>query len=96
MKNLITVAGISTMPNTGALYPHKGFEPHMYNLPALDKSPWSATRQALYRGTGTRQMPLTKRVPHLHEFLQDPGTPGKKYDHKWKTLRKNVHQNIPA
>ena len=38
----------------------------------------------------------TKRVPKLQQFPQDPGTPRQKHDHKRKTLRKNVHQNIPA
>ena len=87
---------VSAKPNSGALYPHKGFETRVYNLPTLDKPPRSAQRQALHRGTGTRQMPLTKRVPHLHEFPQNPGTPRQKHDHKRKTLRKNVHQNLPA
>ena len=93
MKNLITVA---EYPPSQALYPHMGFEKSVYNLPALDKPPRSAQRQALYRGIGTRQMPLTKRVPHLQQFPQDPGTARQKHDYKLKTLRKNVHQNIPA
>ena len=87
---------ISTKPNPGALYPHKGFEKSVYNLPALDKPPRSAQRKALHRGTGTRLMFIAKRLPQLQQFPQDPGTARQKHEHKRKTLRKNVHQNIPA
>ena len=87
---------ISAKPNPGALHPYQGVETSMYNLPALDKPPRSAQRQALYRGIGTRQMLIAKRLPKLQQFSQTPGTPRQKYDHKRKTLRKNVHKNIPA
>ena len=39
---------------------------------------------------------LAKRVPQLQQFPQTPGTPRQKHDHKRKTLRKNVHQKLPA
>ena len=92
MKNLITAAE----------YPQSQIPERYIRIRDLKKAciicqHWTSRRDLrLYRGIGTRQMFLAKRVPQLQQFPQDPGTARQKHDHKRKTLRKNVHQNIPA
>ncbi len=41
-------------------------------------------------------MPLAARIVQLQKFPENPRTPRQKYDHERKTLRKNVHQKLPA
>ena len=96
MKNLITVAQYPKSEIPERYIRLRDLKKSVYNLPTLDKPPRSAQRQALYSGIGTRQMLIAKRVPKLQQLSQNPGTARQKYDHKRKTLRKNVHQNIPA